>query len=539
MLLRTRVTPILVALALFPLGCAQQPEWSAPVSSAPNSSHKSDAADFGALEDDYEADERPWEEATPSAPPPASAPMPAEQESAGAAYDLAESAPRASRRAERRRSNSGTKLKSKRARGDVAAPQRTAPVPMARPSSEPSRPNQALPRWHDGMRQPYDQVARHTLPSEAFSDPRVRPYSTFSTDVDTASYTLARSRIARGALPDPGLVRVEEFLNYFNYEPVASTVEGPMAVHTEVGPCPWSPDTRLVRVNVAAQAARHQINDSRNFVFLLDVSGSMNSRDKLPLLQRGLSNLVQTLDRDDTISIVAYAGASGVVLPPTAGSRRSVIRRALRNLDAGGSTNGAAGIQLAYSLARQRFVPGGVNRVILATDGDFNVGTQSPAALEQLIERERASGVFLTVLGFGQSGMRDDTMESLADHGNGNYAFIDSAAEAERVLVREGAATLHTAAKDVKLQVEFNPDVVQAYRLVGYDNRRLADRDFNDDRKDAGDMGDGDTVTALYEVVLHGRGHGPIAPPWTNPATAMASPSLPSTRHATAARPPR
>lgn len=519
MTLRTRFAPITFCLTLASLACSSQaPEWNGALAS-PAPAYDEDYAGS-----DGRIDGEPTE-ASPYGVDNAGAEaldlqQDADWEAPAAAAPRERGAPTAKREADRmaRSPASQAPSPSKSRPSAEAAGQQPWATPTddanltppvvgdAAPWTAEVQSSRAaeMPTWHDGLRhETRPDEYRSTSPSQPFLDPHRAPYSTFSTDVDTASYTLARSRIDHGNWPEPNLVRVEEFLNYFDYDPVPTTYDGPIAVHTEVGPCPWQPRHRLVRVNVAAKSAHRQASMPRNFVFLLDVSGSMNSHDKLPLLRRGLLSLTQTLNAGDTISIVAYAGASGVVLPPTSGNRRGTIRRALRNLDAGGSTNGAAGIELAYQLARRNFVPGGVNRVILATDGDFNVGVSDPQQLERIIERERESGVFLTVLGFGQSGMRDDTMESLADHGNGNYAFIDNADEAHRVLVQEGAATLHTAAKDVKLQVEFNPDVVAAYRLVGYDNRRLADRDFNDDRKDAGDLGDGDTVTALYELVLN------------------------------------
>jgi Ca-activated chloride channel family protein len=329
------------------------------------------------------------------------------------------------------------------------------------------------------------------------------PLSTFSIDVDTASYANIRRFLTDGSLPPMNAVRIEEMLNYFSYQYPAPRLDAavPFTVTTEVGPAPWAPEHKLVHVGLQAADLPPDAIPPRNLVFLLDVSGSMNSHDKLPLLKRGLSMMVPQLRAEDRVAIVVYAGAAGVVLAPTPGNEQSTILGALDRLSAGGSTHGSAGIQKAYELARRSFNPDGVNRVILATDGDFNVGTTSDGALIDLIERERESGVFLTVLGFGRGNLKDAKMEALADHGNGNYAYIDSVAEAHKVLVAEAGATLVTVAKDVKIQVEFNPATVEGYRLIGYANRRLAHRDFTDDTKDAGEVGAGHSVTALYEII--------------------------------------
>jgi Ca-activated chloride channel family protein len=327
------------------------------------------------------------------------------------------------------------------------------------------------------------------------------PLSTFSADVDTASFSNARRFLGDGQLPPKDSIRVEEWLNYFSYPYAPPTGDAPVAIHTEVSTCPWAPEHRLVRIGIKARPITQATTPPRNLVFLVDVSGSMQPANKLPLLKHGLSLLARTLRPQDSVAIVVYAGASGLVLPATSGAREGRILDALQALDAGGSTNGGDGIRLAYAVAQEHFKKGGINRVILATDGDFNVGTTSVGELQRLIEDKRKTGVFLTVLGFGDGNVKDSTMEMLADKGNGNYAYIDSLSEARKVLVREAGATLVTVAKDVKLQVEFNPARVQSYRLVGYENRVLAKEDFNDDKKDAGDMGAGHTVTALYEVV--------------------------------------
>jgi Ca-activated chloride channel family protein len=327
------------------------------------------------------------------------------------------------------------------------------------------------------------------------------PLSTFSADVDTASFSNARRFLRDGVLPPKDSIRVEEWLNYFSYPYASPTGDAPVAINTEVSGCPWAPEHRLVRIGIKARPITQETTPPRNLVFLVDVSGSMMAENKLPLLKSGLGLLARTMRPQDSVAIVVYAGASGLVLDSTSGERQGSILDALAALEAGGSTNGGDGIRLAYSVAKKHFKKGGINRVILATDGDFNVGTTSEGELQRLIEDQRKTGVFLTVLGFGEGNLKDSTMELLADKGNGSYAYIDSLAEARKVLVREAGATLVTVAKDVKLQVEFNPARVQSYRLVGYENRALAARDFNDDKKDAGDMGAGHTVTALYEIV--------------------------------------
>ena len=330
------------------------------------------------------------------------------------------------------------------------------------------------------------------------------PLSTFSIDVDTASYANTRRFLRDGSLPPTDAVRIEEFVNYFDYNYPTPSGEFPFSVVAEVGDCPWAENHQLVHIGVQGQDIAADEIPARNLVFLLDVSGSMNNADKLPLLKQAMRMLVAQLDENDRVSIVVYAGSSGVVLEPTPGNQENRILEAMDRLRAGGSTNGGEGIRLAYALARQNFVEGGINRVMLATDGDFNVGTTSHDELTSLIEKERESGVFLTVLGFGTGNLKDSTMENLADKGNGNYAYIDSIREARKVLVKEAGSTLVTIAKDVKIQVEFNPEQIASYRLIGYENRLLEDKDFNDDTKDAGEIGAGHTVTALYEVVPKG-----------------------------------
>lgn len=335
-----------------------------------------------------------------------------------------------------------------------------------------------------------------------------QPLSTFSIDVDTASYTNVRRFLREGSLPPPDAVRVEEMLNYFHYRYPAPTDARPFSVHAEVANAPWSAGHRLLLVGLQARTITQEQTPPRNLVFLIDVSGSMASTDKLPLLKSGLTLLARQLREQDRIAIVVYAGASGVVLPTTHGADQATVISALDRLEAGGSTNGAEGIELAYQMARQSFIVGGVNRVVLATDGDFNVGITDLGSLTRLIEQKRESGVFLSVLGFGSGNLKDSTMEALADRGNGNYAYIDSMREAQRALVRESGGTLVTLAKDVKLQLEMNPAQVAGYRLIGYENRRLAAQDFNDDRKDAGEIGAGHSVTALYEIIPQGGQEG-------------------------------
>jgi Ca-activated chloride channel family protein len=347
-----------------------------------------------------------------------------------------------------------------------------------------------------GNTESYDRIDENP-----FLAARDNPLSTFSIDVDTASYSNVRRFLNEGHLPPPDAVRIEELVNYFQYADPAPLDGEPLAVRTEVGPCPWTPANRLVRIGMRSRGLpAGQPMPPRNLVFLIDVSGSMDMPAKLPLVKRGLSLLAETLGDRDRISLVVYAGAAGMVLPPTPGSDHRAILRALDRLEAGGSTNGGGGIELAYATAERSFIPGGVNRVLLATDGDFNVGVSSPGALTRLIEVKRERGVFLTVLGFGMGNLKDSTMERLADRGNGNYAYIDSMDEARKVLVEDAPRTLITVAKDVKIQVEMNPAEVRRYRLLGYENRLLRKEQFDDDREDAGELGADQTVTALYEI---------------------------------------
>jgi Ca-activated chloride channel family protein len=332
------------------------------------------------------------------------------------------------------------------------------------------------------------------------------PVSTFSIDVDTGAYSNARRMLNAGRLPVQDAVRVEELINYFAYDyPPPADRGTPFTVVTELGPNPWNTRTHLLHIGLKAYDLPRSSIPAANLVFLVDVSGSMQSPDKLPLLKRALTLLARQLRPADRISLVVYAGGTGVVLEPVGGGQQDAIIAALEGLSAGGRTNGAAGITLAYQMAEAAFVPGGINRVLLATDGDFNVGTTNFEALKDLVEQKRKSGISLTTLGFGTGNYNDHLMEQLAAAGNGNYAYIDTLNEARKVLVEQLSATLQTIAKDVKIQVEFNPGVVSEYRLVGYENRALAREDFNNDRVDAGEIGAGHSVTALYEVTLAGE----------------------------------
>lgn len=326
-----------------------------------------------------------------------------------------------------------------------------------------------------------------------------QPLSTFSIDVDRASYANVRRFLNDGQLPPPDAVRIEELINYFSYDYPAPDGVDPFSVNMELAACPWNAEHQLVLIGLQGQKIATENLPPNNLTFLLDVSGSMNSSDKLPLLKAAMRLLVDQLRPQDRVSIVVYAGAAGIVLEPTA--NKSAILAAIEKLDAGGSTAGGAGIELAYKTAQEAFIDGGNNRVVLATDGDFNVGVSSDEGLVKLIEEKRESGIFLSVLGFGTGNLKDSKMEKLANKGNGNYAYIDDVLEAKKVLVTEMGGTLVTIAKDVKIQVEFNPAEVKSYRLVGYENRMLNKEDFADDTKDAGELGAGHTVTALYELV--------------------------------------
>ena len=330
------------------------------------------------------------------------------------------------------------------------------------------------------------------------------PLSTFSIDVDAASYRNMRRFIQLGQRPPIDAVRIEEMVNYFDYGYPQPHGEHPFAIYTEISAAPWNTKHKLVHIGLQGKKIPTENLPASNLVFLIDVSGSMDEPNKLPLLKSSFRLLVEQLREQDRVAMVVYAGAAGMVLPSTSGAEKNKILSALDNLKAGGSTAGGAGIQLAYSIAKQNFRLEGNNQVILATDGDFNIGESSNGGMERLIEQKRGDGIFLTVLGFGMGNYKDSKMEILADKGNGNYAYIDTILEAQKVLVNEFGGTMFTIAKDVKLQVEFNPALVKAYRLIGYENRSLRNEDFNNDKKDAGELGSGHTVTALYEIIPQG-----------------------------------
>jgi len=348
-------------------------------------------------------------------------------------------------------------------------------------------------------REAYDPIEE-----DGFFQTLSQPQSTFAIDVDTASYSNVRRLIRSGVKPPKGAVRLEELVNYFPYEYKEPNSDTPLSVSTEIADCPWTKGHQLMRVALRGRSIDMESRKPCNLVFLLDVSGSMQAPDKLPLVKSALKMLLGELKAGDRIAITVYAGSSGLVLDSTPAKDSDKILAALDSLEAGGSTNGGAGIQLAYKVAQTNRVEGGVNRVILCTDGDFNVGISSDSGLVDLIQSEAKKGIFLSVLGFGQGNIQDSTMEKLADKGNGNYAYIDSTLEAKKVLVHQVGGTLVTIAKDVKIQVDFNPSHIAAYRLLGYENRKLDNQDFRDDKKDAGEIGAGHTVTAFYELVPTG-----------------------------------
>jgi len=343
-----------------------------------------------------------------------------------------------------------------------------------------------------------------TINENIFRSALQEPLSTFSIDVDAASYSNVRRFIQNGQPVPKDAVRIEEMINYFDYDYAQPTGDDPFSIYTEVSAAPWNDKHKLVHIGLQGRKIPVDNLPASNLVFLIDVSGSMSDANKLPLLKSSFKLLVEQLRKQDRVAIVVYAGAAGLVLPSTPGSEKQKIINALDNLQAGGSTAGGAGIQLAYAVAKENFQEGGNNRVILATDGDFNVGASSDQDMEHLIEQKRGDGIFLTVLGYGMGNYKDSKMEILADKGNGNYAYIDNMLEAQKTLVNEFGGTLFTIAKDVKLQIEFNPAKVQAYRLIGYENRLLQAEDFNNDKKDAGELGSGHTVTALYEIIPTG-----------------------------------
>lgn len=352
--------------------------------------------------------------------------------------------------------------------------------------------------YHD---QEYNTEGYDFIKENTFLLSTDNPLSTFSIDVDAASYSNVRRILNSGQLPAAGAVRIEEMINYFKYDYPQPKNDDPFSFTTEMSDCPWNANHKLVMIGMQGKKIPVEDLPASNLVFLIDVSGSMGAANKLPLVKASLKMLTEQLREQDKVSIVVYAGAAGLVLPPTSGSDKKAITDALERLNAGGSTAGGAGIQLAYKTAMENFTRNGNNRVILCSDGDFNIGMSSDDEMERLIEKERNSGIFLTVLGYGMGNYKDNKMQKLADKGNGNHAYIDGLSEAKKVLVNEFGGTLFIIAKDVKLQIEFNPTKVQGYRLVGYENRMLNKEDFNDDKKDAGDLGSGHTVTALYEII--------------------------------------
>ncbi len=339
-----------------------------------------------------------------------------------------------------------------------------------------------------------------TIHENGYKEAIKTPLSTFSIDVDAASYSNMRRFLYNGQKPPMDAVRIEEMINYFSYDYPQPDNEHPFSINQELATCPWNEENLLLHIGLQGKKIAMENLPPSNIVFLLDVSGSMESPNKLPLLKKAFKLLVQQLREQDRVAIVVYAGSSGLVLPSTSCDKKSTIVNALEQLHAGGSTAGAAGLKLAYKVATENFIEEGNNRIILATDGDFNVGQSSNAEMERMIEKEREKGIFISVLGFGMGNYKDDKMEIIADKGNGNYAYIDNILEAKKVLVNEFGGTLFTIAKDVKIQIEFNPAIVESYRLIGYENRLLNDEDFEDDKKDAGELGSGHTVTALYEI---------------------------------------
>lgn len=368
--------------------------------------------------------------------------------------------------------------------------------------------------YHPGYQDPYQQVTpqpydfEHDVQNEQYAHVEengfeaaiTQPLSTFSIDVDNASYTNVRRIIKSNQLPSADAIRIEEMINYFDYNYTPAERNEPFSINSEVAQCPWNQDNRLVRIGIQGLDVDKEELPPNNLVFLLDVSGSMNQSNKLPLLKRAFNMMVDELNEDDYVSIVTYAGNTSVVLPPTSCSYKDHIKSKMYDLHAGGSTNGSGGIQLAYQQAEQNLLPRGNNRIILATDGDFNVGISDQQQLIQLMEAKRNLGIDITVLGFGMGNLKDASMEAMANNGNGNYFYIDSDREAQHTLVDNLSGTLLTIAKDVKVQVEFNPAKVKAYRLIGYENRKMANSDFRNDAKDAGELGAGHTVTAVYEV---------------------------------------
>jgi Ca-activated chloride channel family protein len=351
-----------------------------------------------------------------------------------------------------------------------------------------------------GMAQPSNSESYDKIVENTFHQSLEKPLSTFSIDVDTASYSNIRRFVQQGSHIPADAVRIEELINYFDYG-YTPPENGPFSVNMEMAPALWNKKHKLVRIGIKGKEIKIDHRPASNLVFLIDVSGSMDSAERLPLVKSSMAMLVDKLNKNDLISIVVYAGAAGLVLPPTSGDQKMKILRSLDQLKAGGSTNGSGGIELAYKTAQENFIKGGVNRIILATDGDFNVGTTDRESLTKLVEKNAKKNIYLSILGFGMGNYKDSTMETLSNKGNGNYAYVDNQSEARKVLVEQMSGTLVTIAKDVKIQVEFNPRLVDSYRLVGYENRNLKNEEFNDDQKDAGDIGAGHSVTALYEII--------------------------------------
>ncbi|WP_064197649.1 MULTISPECIES: VWA domain-containing protein [Emticicia] len=351
----------------------------------------------------------------------------------------------------------------------------------------------------DKPKEDFNTEEYNSLVENIFQETKSNPLTTFSIDVDRAGYSNVRRMLNAGMMPAKDAIRIEEMVNYFDYDYPQPTTNEPVTINSELSDSPWNKGLKLLKIGIQAQKISTENLPASNLVFLIDVSGSMATPERLPLVKQALYLLTDQLRLQDKVSIVVYAGAAGLVLSPT--SDKNKIKNALENLQAGGSTAGGEGIKLAYKIAAENLIKGGNNRVILASDGDFNVGVSSEAELKALIEEKRNSGVFLSILGFGMGNYKDNKMETLADKGNGNYAYIDNLQEAQKVFVHEFGGTMFTVAKDVKLQLEFNPAFVKAYRLIGYENRMLHNEDFNDDKKDAGEMGSGHTVTALYEIV--------------------------------------
>jgi len=401
---------------------------------------------------------------------------------------------RAARKARRRNRRRKRKMAKTTARPEVSRIERRRVKPLAK---QPRKETEGTKKKNESS-------------ENTFLTVKAEPLSTFSVDVDNASYSMARRSLNFGNLPATDQVRIEEFINYFDYKYPQPKGKHPFAVVTEMAKCPWNKERHLVHIGLKGKNIAPDKLKPSNLVFLLDVSGSMMSYDKLPLLKKAFKVLVNNLQEKDRVAIVVYAGAAGLVLPSTSGQHKRTIMKAINNLQAGGSTAGGAGIRLAYKVAKDNFIKGGNNRVILATDGDFNVGASSDQAMQELIEEKRKEGVFITTLGFGTGNYQDSKMETIADKGNSNYYYLDSFNEAYKVFNKQLTGTLYTIAKDVKLQVEFNPTMVKSYRLIGYENRLLDNEDFKDDTKDAGEIGAGHTVTALYEVALYEKAQAEI-----------------------------